>query len=230
MMLRKSNIFITVFATLLLEIYNVKTPEYLSITSDSNSYRSLIYDFIVTNLRKLAQTHSDDERIKNDLTDIISLSHLKFKEPDSWHITCLYIGNNETALNDSIYKNFEERVQVNFFFSNMIYIPGKILTAAVFPNYSLIHNKFPHVTLLLGEYKAVDSNYVLKSIFDNNEQMKLLYLNGSMKNRDYLINVNLDNVNIKFDSTGREEVVPRIYVIKSNAYLDLIGFTTKNYK
>ena len=98
-MMRKSNFFIAVFATLLLEIYNVKTPEYLSITSDSNSYRSQIYDFIVTNLRKLAQTHSDDERIKNDLTDIISMSHLKFKEPDSWHITCLYIGNNKTALN-----------------------------------------------------------------------------------------------------------------------------------
>ena len=48
-----------------------------------------------------------------------------------------------------------------------------------------------------------------------------------MKNRDYLINVNSDNVSIKFDSTSREEAVPRIYVIKSYSYLDLIGFTLK---
>ena len=219
----------TLFLIILTEICNEEIPNYLSIKLDTDRSRSQIYDFIERNMKLLVARYSEDKEISNDLKDIKALISLKFKEPDSWHITCLYIGDNKTAVYDPIYVNFKEGVKLDFDVSTMIYIPGKIILAPVFPNYSLIQNKYPHVTILLGEYFAVDSNYILRYLFAENEELKLLYQNGKIKDKRFLMNEKLENVRIKFDSTGREELLPRVYIIKSENYLDLIGTTTKNY-
>jgi hypothetical protein len=185
---------------------------------------------IISNLKEISQKFGDNREILNDLNLIKSMSSKNWREPDSWHTTCLYVGQNTSALYDPIYVNFVEGVQIDLDVNTMIYIPNKIISAPVFPNYKLIQNKFPHITLLMGKYQAVDSNYVMEAAFGGaDEQLRMLYQNGFIKDASNNLNIELNNVKITFGQGGRTETVPKLYLIKPGKNFKFEAFTKKNY-
>ena len=81
--------------------------------------------------------------------------------PNSYHVTQLFIGGNKNALRNDIYKNYKEGQKVDVEVRAVIYVPGKLLTAVVFPK-APVDNEFPHMTLMLGgNWTAKLSNNVL---------------------------------------------------------------------
>jgi len=190
-------------------------------------------DFMKTGLEQLMLLYGgDDKRIAEDYNKIFNPSDApSFKEPDSWHTTCLYIGGDRSKLETEIYKKFKEGEQVDISSSTLVYVPGKILSSPVFfKSFNLIDNKFPHTTLLLGKYRAVDSNYVLTSLFQDNEELKKIYERGDINITSPLtFNFKVKDVTIKFDDLKKEEKVDAVYMIKAGKGFVLDGRTAKIY-
>lgn len=209
-------------------------PVYLSIKAETNIARDKVRNFIFQSFMTLLQQYRDDEIVEDfeHLFDgSINKEGTNFTEPDSWHTTCLYIGTNYTQLNTDIYKQFIEDEQVEMLSSTFVYIPKKIMTAVAFyDNYKLIDEKYKHITLLLGSYQAVDSNYVLASLFENENYLKNEYSNGMIEDLNGLNVWNFKNVEIEFkDKTNKVDVADNVYIVKSGNILKMEGLTRKNY-
>jgi hypothetical protein len=223
-----SLLFLTIISKIICK--KDKIPVYLSIKADTLESRPSIYNTIKEHLQEIIIKYGDDYEILKDIEDISSNPRVIFSEPDSWHITCFYVGNNASALQDPIYLEFKEGIKVDIDISTIIYIPQKIISAPVFPNYSPIQNKFPHVTMLLGSYSAVDSNYVLEAVFGGKyTELQLLYQDGFIKEHSNLLNIELNDVEIVFGNPRKREVVPKLFIIKLGNNLKLKGKTKKNY-
>lgn len=207
-----------------------KIPEYLSINANTDISRDLVYNFISEALFELTKTHGDNKQIMSDYLEYNRKKVKNYKEPDSWHTTCLYIGTNLSQLNTTIYKEFQEGIELDMKINTLVYIPGKILTSPVFyDNFNLIDNNFPHVTLMQGEYRAVDSNYVLKSLFEDNDYLAKLYHQGFIKDSKFTIDTELKNVEIFFNDKKQYDSCKKVYLIKFKKEVILKGVTTKNY-
>jgi hypothetical protein len=223
--------FIISFILLINLLSCQRIPEYLSIKASTGKSRELVYEYMSRGFEGLIDEFDDDDsEVEENFFDIF-IRKINFAEPDSWHTTCLYIGKNYSQLNSTIYKEFIPNVEVPLEAYSMIYIPEKIITAPVFfNNFTLIDNKYPHITVMLGSYAAVDSNYVLRAIIEQNENMRLIYESGMLRDPDVEFKFAIDNLNITFDSSQREpEIVERTYIIKMKKPLQLDGVTTYNY-
>ena len=220
-----SLMLMTLSQTVLLEKTNV--PEYLSITADSASNRKNIFEHINKSLSLIYSKYNYPE-ILQDLMDIHDKNKRIFKEPSDWHTTCLYIGNDLSKLNTPFYTNFEEGKKVDIKVSTLVYIPKKIIAAPVFPDYNLIENRFPHVTIMLGKYKAVDSNFVIEALYENYDTFKELYDSGSLKSDELEINLEVENITI--NTVKGKDDVERAFIIKFNEYIILPGVLKKNYR
>jgi hypothetical protein len=207
-----------------------KIPEYLSIETDTSTSRPQVLEFLKQGLEALLAKYENDD-IRSDYNDLfVKKTPFIFKEPNSWHTTCLYIGQNYSQLNTTIYKKFYENIPIDIVTSTLIYIPKKIISGPVFfKNFDLIQNQFPHITLMLGSYRAVDSNYVMRAIFDDNEYFKSLYKYGVIEDTTFTMVQTVKDVKIVFDDLKLEDNVKTVYVIKTGKVLNLNGYTKKNY-
>jgi len=98
-----------------------------------------------------------------------------WKMPNSYHVTQLFIGGNKNALKSEIYKNYKSGEKVEVEVRAVIYVPGKILTAVVFPK-APVDNEFPHMTLMIGgNWKPMFSNNVLIETCKNFQRFKHPY-------------------------------------------------------
>ena len=68
------------------------------------------------------------------------------------------MSKNET----DAYKNFHEGDKIEVEVHGIIYVPNKLVAGYVFPKY-VIDNKYPHMTVLLNQWPAVNSNMALES-------------------------------------------------------------------
>jgi hypothetical protein len=70
----------------------------------------------------------------------------------------------------AIYANgtFQEGLPIKVEVRALIYVPNKILTALVHIDHDTIKtdNDFAHITLMVGEWKPVQSNDILKALFN----------------------------------------------------------------
>lgn len=209
-----------------------KIPLYLSIETETDKVREQVYDYIRKAMEELILAYPDDSQIQYDYLQIFKEQNLrksKFVEPNSWHTTCLFIGKNYSQLDSYIYKNFEEGIEMDLTTSTFVYIPNKIMSSPVFlKNFPLIDNKYPHITLMVGKYRAVDSNYVLKALFDNYSDLNAMYKDGRIESKDQTLNLKLDNVEIFFEDLKKTEIAENVYILKNKNYLKLPGFTKKN--
>lgn len=95
----------------------------------------------------------------------------EYSFPPTFHITTLYIGGNETKTETTYYQRFKEGLEYTIKIEGIVVIPGKIITGITFAKEDSpvpIENQFAHMTLLLGEWKAVDSNSVMQAVFGDN--------------------------------------------------------------
>jgi len=209
-----------------------KIPLYLSIEVDHQINKRQIFEFILNNLMNLVKKYPQNTQIKADYEDLIGQRMFELREPDSWHITTLYIGNDTSKLETDFYKKFRENNGIQIKLLSFVYIPGRLISAPVFVDYDLIENKYPHMTLILGgKSRPVDSNYLLKSVFFENENLRLLYENGSMKDPGFFFETELDNVNLDYEDIKQTEIFEKAYVIKSKYTVRrMLGKTKKNYE
>ena len=88
----------------------------------------------------------------------------KWKYPNDWHVTSLFVGGNKSLLNDPICVNFEENELISVDFEGLIFVPNKIICCICFPK-TAIKNKIPHVTIMTNGWKAKESNTVSEALF-----------------------------------------------------------------
>lgn len=207
-------------------------PLYLSIEVDHNINKRQIYDFLLNNLMSLVKKYPHNTQIRADYEDLIGQRMFELREPDSWHITTFYIGNDTSKLESEYYKNFFENKEVPIKLLSFAYIPGRLIASPIFVDYNLIENKFPHMTLILGgNSRAVDSNYLLKALLNDDENLKLLYQNGSINDPKFLFETELRNISLDYVDIGNKETFDNVYFIKSKYTVKrMIGKTKKNYE
>ena len=131
-----------------------------------------------------------------------------WKNPNSIHITTLFIGNKGYIKNNNILNNFKEDEEVKVNILGLIIIPYKIAICIVKIDI-FCDNEFPHITLSIGDYKPKNSNDVLDILFGKNGKYKDLYFNIINGNDvDFIIKdcVNIfgqdENVFIKLKNYG----------------------------
>lgn len=217
-------------STFLKELENSeKIPIYLSIETDSDKNRISILNFILKNLNILSLKYPNNIQIEQDIYDVTKNLGENLHEPNSWHLTTYYIGQDERKMNSRFYKDFKENVQINLNILSFAYIPGQLISTPIFTDYDLIENSVPHMTLMFGgNAKAVDSNFLLKSVFKNNNYLNYLYLSRLLNDKDFTTDIEFRDFEIYFPD--RTEVYKKVYFIKSEFYIeDIEGFTKINY-
>lgn len=138
----------------------------------------------------------------------------KWKNPNSIHITTLFMGKNFYNKNSKILSNFKENEEVEVDILGIIIIPYKIAICIVKINIES-DNKFPHITLSVGTYKPKNSNDVLEILFGNNGKYKEYY---------YKI-IDDEEVNlIKKDKINIFESEEDIYIKLKNEKISIKGF------
>ena len=199
------------------------------------------YIYLGVNFNKTEKNNLKQEIIKNYIYDLIknypeelSFKDLPFyfeedsekelnnnkkenkiwKNPNSIHITTLFIGKKGYIKNNKILNNFKEREEVEVNILGIIIIPYKIAICIVKIDI-FCDNEFPHITLSIGDYKPKNSNDVLDILFGKNGKYKDLYFNIINGNDvDFIIK---DCVNI----FGHDE---NVYIKLKNYGFSLIGF------
>jgi hypothetical protein len=203
--------------------------------------KNLNYIYLGVDFNKTEKNNLKQEIIKNYIYDLIknypeelSFKDLPFyfeedsekelnnnkkenkiwKNPNSIHITTLFIGNKGYIKNNNILNNFKEDEEVKVNILGLIIIPYKIAICIVKIDI-FCDNEFPHITLSIGDYKPKNSNDVLDILFGKNGKYKDLYFNIINGNDvDFIIK---DCVNI----FGHDE---NVYIKLKNYGFSLIGF------
>ena len=197
--------------------------------------KNLNYIYLGVDFNKTEKNNLKQEIIKNYIYDLIknypeelSFKDLPFyfeedsekelnnnkkenkiwKNPNSIHITTLFIGNKGYIKNNNILNNFKEDEEVKVNILGLIIIPYKIAICIVKIDI-FCDNEFPHITLSIGDYKPKNSNDVLDILFGKNGKYKDLYFNIINGNDvDFIIKdcVNIfgqdENVFIKLKNYG----------------------------
>jgi hypothetical protein len=81
--------------------------------------------------------------------------------------------------------------------------------------------------LFVGGYPAVESNSVLEAIFSIPEYKKL-YDGGELQDSGFVRIDTIEDLEVTL-STGKKEVLEKVYFVKSNIYVPTVGLTTKIY-
>ena len=95
--------------------------------------------------------------------------------PD-FHVTILFMADKKDSEveKDPIFQNFKEKERVDVEVRAVILVADRIMTAVCFPKYE-VANEFPHMTLFLQKWKAVQSNLALESTCSEGKVFSDLY-------------------------------------------------------
>lgn len=115
--------------------------------------------FLGENEEKLKQLFTEDSSSNNNNTSS------PWKQTKHFHLTTLFKPKTGFDKSHPAFTNFKEDKPVEVEGIGIIIIPNKIITLIAKTD-EYTSNKFPHITLILGEYKPKDSNEVLTVLFD----------------------------------------------------------------
>lgn len=93
------------------------------------------------------------------------------------HITTFYIGDNPDAEDSDYYKQFIPNLNQDMIIHAIAICPKRVITCVMSRmDYSVpIQNNFPHMTALLGNWTAVDSNILMESLFSTGMPLESVY-------------------------------------------------------
>jgi hypothetical protein len=159
---------------------NKYTPNflYLGILIDND----LLYLKLSPYLKKLKEKINSNEIILPSFDNFNeNESNGIYKFAKHFHITTLFLGKKNNNKNNNIYKNFVNGKKTNVKIFGLIIIYEKIMIL-ICKSEEEIDNKFPHITFMIGkEYKPVNSNDVLETLFEKNEKIKNIYEENVIK-------------------------------------------------
>lgn len=189
-------------------------PLYLAIEVVNDEDKTKVLDFIDSSIGHLK------DRYKDSMDFVIS----DLKKPH-WHVTTLYIGNNASKLETDYYKSFHDEMQFRVPLQTFLYVPGKIITAPVFFDSFpiLIENKHPHITLMTGKWKAVNSNDLLTALYDRGSPIHEAHYVGVFENPKTKIVMKVPGMKILGEKVD-------VYIVKVPAdEKELIGESVRLY-
>lgn len=67
-----------------------------------------------------------------------------------YHVTCLYLGNDESKVKSPIYQNFQAGSHLKIDIVGVVIIPKRIAIGICFPKQAT-ENACPHVTLMINQ-------------------------------------------------------------------------------
>ena len=159
---------------------NKYTPNflYLGILIDND----LLYLKLSPYLKKLKEKINSNEIILPSFENFNeNESNGIYKFAKHFHITTLLLRKKNSNKNNNIYKNFVNGKKTNVKIFGLIIIYEKIMIL-ICKSEEEIDNKFPHITFMIGkEYKPVNSNDVLETLFEKNEKIKNIYEENVIK-------------------------------------------------
>lgn len=209
-----------------------RIPKYLSIEANRTEHYHEVYEFLQDNLFHILTEYPKNPQVKADFDDLFETELKHLKEPKTWHATVLSVDNNKEKLNSEIYKNFEENKEIEINISTLIYVPGKIMVAPIFLDFPAgFENRIPHITLMLGgKFRPMDGNFILKSLFIENKELKALYEEGFIKDPAFQVNLELNHVRMLYEDKKKQEIFDHVYLVKYDSHLRIKGITKKIFE
>ena len=125
----------------------------------------------------------------------------KWQRPNPpYHITSLFVNRKKENMDKDEFKCFKEEVDEEIEIKGIVIVENFLICAIMFPTSIPIENKIPHMTLLLKDGKALDSNMVLERlIFTKNSGTRNLageIIQNFYKSKNYsprIFKFNVDN-------------------------------------
>jgi len=142
-----------------------KRPLYLGLFTENDSSDEFT-SYVLRCLEFIKQTYPEDKAVESTLTDLNQKkNNLQFIH--DLHITSLYVGDDVNNTKKEHFRNFKEGHKQNVEIVGMIIVPDKIVTAICYPDQSVIQvdNKFPHITVMKGQWAPKFSNDVCNALF-----------------------------------------------------------------
>lgn len=145
-----------------------KIPLYLGLFTENDCSDQFI-SYILKCLEFAKTTYPEDEALEATIQDLKSSDETssKLQFIHDLHITSLYVGDDLNNTKKHYFKNFKEGYQQDTEIVGMVIVPNKIITAICYPDQSVIQveNKFPHITVMKGEWAPKFSNDVCNTLF-----------------------------------------------------------------
>ena len=180
---------------------NKYTPNflYLGILIDND----LLYLKLSPYLKKLKEKINSNEIILPSFENFNeNESNGIYKFAKHFHITTLFLGKKNKNKNNNIYKNFVNGKKTFVKIYGLIIVYEKIMIL-ICKSEEEIDNKFPHITFMIGkEYKPVNSNDVLETLFEKNEDLKKIYEENVIKEEKNEIFIEFKEIILEKEEKG----------------------------
>jgi hypothetical protein len=207
-----------------------KILESLEVDIDKDTFHHEVYEFLQDNLFHILTEYPNDPNIKEDFDELFETNMKNLVEPKSFNYIISNLKEDKIFSNRKEIKNFKEGENVDIRITTLVYVPGKIMVAPIFLDYPHSENKIPHITLMQGgHFRSIDGDYLLKSLFFENEELKSLYKEGFIKDPKFQVNLNLKNVRIIYEDRNYQEFLNHVYLVKMDSHLVLNGKILKVY-
>ncbi|CAD8043530.1 unnamed protein product [Paramecium primaurelia] len=162
---------------LILFIASIKAlPLYLAVFADDQQESKVYMRLKVLDAVKiLMNRYPQDQDVQYMYYELIN--NKTYRSPPNLHITTFYIGDNKDAEQSVYYKNFTVNLPQEMKIYAVALLPKRVIACVVKrQDYAVpIENKFPHMTTLLGNWTAVDSNVLMASLFDDYGPLNNIY-------------------------------------------------------
>ncbi|HRP38035.1 MAG TPA: hypothetical protein PLS50_09595, partial [Candidatus Dojkabacteria bacterium] len=135
-----------------------------------------------------AQKYPTDKTLAQNKEDVSQEIYKTMTFVRDFHITSLFIGKDKKKKDTEYYTSFKPGHKMEIQLVGLVIVPNKIVTAICYPDQSQIkiENRFPHMTLMTGEWKPVDSNELLENLFGQSKPYHEDYLTRKFANRSNL--------------------------------------------
>jgi hypothetical protein len=132
-----------------------------------------------TALRKIHEVHNGVHPFYEDIDNLKDIDWIRPNPP--YHITSLFVNRKKENMEKEEFKKFKEGIQEKIPIRAVVVVEDYLIVAVWAPTSIPVENKVPHMTLLLSQGKAFESNQILEDILIKNHPKK----GPSNKDLDY---------------------------------------------
>ena len=191
-----------------------KIPLYLGLFATTNPAHP-IREYVIKGLQYLVKVYPQDELLTEELGELEQGASAQLQMINDIHITTLFIGKDQKKTQTDYFKTFSPGFKMDLQICGMVIVPGKIATGICYPDQSVIkiENKFPHVTLMKGQWAPKVSNEMLEAIFGGGGPLEKNYRDKEL--------IHMQEFSYKTNVKTRNGQKGTAYVVKTPANLEI---------